>query len=204
MKHPANSVEVAALSPDFMGFIFFAKSPRFVGDDFVMPSIPSSVRKVGVFVNESSERILFLSKKYSFDFVQLHGDEPIAPLAELKSNGLKIVKAFRVDIDFNFETTVPYQKYADYFLFDTKGKHYGGNNETFNWGLLKNYNQQIPFLLSGGLNRNNLSSLSVTEGMNCVGYDFNSGVEIEPGFKDIDKVKQVIKFLRTENLTSQI
>lgn len=196
MKDPTNIVEVAMLSPDWMGFIFYEKSPRFVGDDFVMPSIPSSIKKVGVFVNESSERILFLSKKYSFDFVQLHGDEPIAQLAELKSNGLKIVKAFRIDIDFNFETTVPYQKYADYFLFDTKGKHYGGNNETFNWGLLKNYNQQIPFLLSGGLNRNNISSLSVVEGTNCVGYDFNSGVEIEPGVKDIDKVKQVIKFLR--------
>ena len=75
MKNADNIREAAKLSPDFMGFIFYPKSKRFVGDDFVMPEISSEIKKVGVFVNETIENIFEKVKKYKLDLIQLHGNE---------------------------------------------------------------------------------------------------------------------------------
>lgn len=202
MKDPTNIVEVARLSPDWMGFIFYEKSPRFVGNDFVMPEIPESIGKVGVFVNESTNEILRLASKHQLDFVQLHGDEPIDQLIKLKEYNIKIIKAFRIDGEFDFHSTIAYQPHADYFLFDTKGKNYGGNNIHFDWNLLKKYNQQVPFLLSGGLNAQNVTDLSALQNTNCVGYDFNSGVEDAPGMKNIESINRVVGHLKAANAKS--
>lgn len=202
MKDSANIVEVARLSPDWMGFIFYEKSPRFVGTDFVMPAISHAIGKVGVFVNEFTTEILELVKKHDLDFVQLHGDESVDQLIELRKHNLRIIKAFRIDAGFDFHSTIAYQPYSDYFLFDTKGKNYGGNNISFDWNLLKKYNQQIPFLLSGGLNAQNVARLSPLESTNCIGYDFNSGVEDAPGIKNIESIKHVIGQLEALNLKS--
>ena len=193
MKDEANIMEVASLKPDYLGFIFYEKSPRYVGDDFALPdTLSPDVLRVGVFVNETSSVILDKVSVYNLDYVQLHGNETPSQCAELGQLGLGIIKVFSVGDDFDFEVTKPYKNVVDYFLFDTKGKHYGGNAFIFNWDLLKQYDQEIPFFLSGGLSPENIQEVSKLNGMNIHALDVNSGVEASPGVKDIDRVKLLI------------
>jgi len=185
MREPGNIQEVAALQPDYMGFIFYSKSPRFVGEDFKVPGVRNAV---GVFVNETTEKIL----EKGVSIVQLHGNESVQQCSELKSKGLTVIKAFSIDDDFDFETTKPYEDVVDYFLFDTKGKLYGGNAYPFDWNKLNEYSQSKPFFLSGGLNAQNLQNLDLLDGMNLYAIDLNSGVEDSPGLKNIEKIKSVM------------
>ena len=138
MRDAENIAAVASLRPQYMGFIFYPKSPRFVGESFDIPAnLPASIKRVGVFVNESNAVIIAKSKSLKLDFVQLHGNESPAQCDELKATGLGVIKVFSIDDDFNFELTKPYREAVDYFLFDTKGKYYGGNAKTFNWKILE-------------------------------------------------------------------
>lgn len=194
MRDPANILDVASLSPDYLGFIFYPTSPRFVGKDFKPPStLPATIKRVGVFVNESNQFILSKAKEAGFTFVQLHGNETPDQASALKDAGLKIIKVFSVDDEFNFDVTKPFQKLVDYFLFDTKGKFYGGNAKTFNWNVLNQYNQELPFFLSGGLTPENITSLDSLQSMNLHALDLNSGVELSPGIKSKEKVGQIIE-----------
>jgi phosphoribosylanthranilate isomerase len=191
MRDSDNIREVAALSPDYLGFIFYPKSPRFVGDEFKSPaSLPSSITRVGVFVNESTQFILMKSKSAGFTVVQLHGNESPDQAAALKDAGLQIIKVFSVGDDFNFAVTKPYESSSDYFLFDTKGKLFGGNAKTFNWSILNQYDQQVPFFLSGGLSAENLQGIKDLQHMNLHALDLNSGVELMPGLKDPARIQQ--------------
>lgn len=199
MKHPANIEEVAALHPDFMGFIFYPKSPRFVGDEFLLgENVTRGVSRVGVFVNEKLAAIQRQTDKVGLSFIQLHGDEPQSFVKEVRQNHLRVIKAFRVDSEFDFASTKPFAEYVDYFLFDTKGKHYGGNAQRFNWTLLEKYDQQIPFFLSGGITAEDMPQLKKLNGMNLHAVDVNSGVEGAPGVKDINKIKELINKLNNE------
>lgn len=195
MKEEANIGEVAELHPDYMGFIFYKKSPRYVGDEFVLPE-NSVTDAVGVFVNEEKGEIIRRLKSINNNIAQLHGDEKPADCDELKSRGITVIKVFSVDDDFDFKVTQQYEDVADYFLFDTKGKFYGGNAKTFNWEKLQEYNQRIPFFLSGGLNADNLKQISILDNMNIHAVDLNSGVEDSPGLKNIEKIKSVMSCLK--------
>jgi phosphoribosylanthranilate isomerase len=190
MKDRDNILEVAALGIDYVGFIFYAKSPRYVGEEFELPAgFPQGIKRVGVFVNEDVEKMLNLGKRLKLDYFQLHGHEPVEVCKRLKEEGYGVIKVFSVGDDFDFSITGPYTAVVDYFLFDTKGKYYGGNAQVFNWELLRKYGQQVPFFLSGGLNPDNLAGLSALEGMNIHALDVNSGVELSPGVKDVEKIK---------------
>ncbi len=191
MRDPANIAEVAALQPDYMGFIFYEKSPRFVGDDFEMPAIPVGIKKVGVFVNETTEAIVNKVNRYKLDFVQPHGNESSAQCLDLKDQGVKIIKAFSVDKDFKFESVEPYANFVSYFLFDTKGKYFGGNATTFDWSLLQQYSLQIPFFLSGGISIDNVSDIHKIGTSKLHSIDVNSGVERSAGVKDLNKIKDL-------------
>ncbi len=194
MRDEANILDVASLDPDYFGFIFYAKSPRFVGDDFVLPiKLSPDILRVGVFVNETSSIIIEKAKAYQLDYIQLHGSETPEQCQALGQLGLGIIKVFSVDDDFDFEITKPYKEVVDYFLFDTKGKHYGGNAKTFNWDLLKQYDQQIPFFLSGGISPENIEEVLALKGMNIHALDVNSGVEESPAMKSITKLEQLQK-----------
>ncbi len=196
MREEANIMDVASLKPDYLGFIFYSKSPRFVGEDFVLPAkLSPDILRVGVFVNETSSFILDKAKAYNLDYIQLHGNETSSQCAELGQLGLGIIKVFSVADDFDFELTKPYKDVVDYFLFDTKGKHYGGNALTFNWDLLKQYDQEIPFFLSGGVSPENIKEVSKLDSMNIHAIDVNSGVEVSPGVKDLLKVKRLNEIL---------
>ena len=199
MRDAGNILQVASLHPDYMGFIFYPQSPRFIGKDFTLPKeFPNTIKRVGVFVNESTDRIKALVKNLDLDFVQLHGNESVEDCSDLKSSGVGVIKVFSVGSDFDFQITKPYQPVVDFFLFDTKGKLFGGNAKTFDWSILQNYDQKIPFFLSGGLSEDNISAIASLSKMNIHALDLNSGIEIEPGIKSIERLgryKQELKNL---------
>lgn len=199
MRDAANIAVIAGLLPDYMGFIFYPKSPRYVGEHFKMPSLPSSIRKVGVFVNAGVDEIIRLRDKHGLDVAQLHGDESPSEVRELKKAGVKIFKAFSIGDQFDFEQTKAYGEHVDYFLFDTKGEYYGGNARRFDWRVLEAYDQDVPFLLSGGLTLESLDDLGSLDGMNVHGIDVNSGVETAPAIKDEDKVAAICGALKKIN-----
>jgi phosphoribosylanthranilate isomerase len=200
MRDVDNIMKVTSLQPDYMGFIFYAKSPRFVGNDFSLPEeFPSSVKRVGVFVNESNEVIFRKIDALQLDYLQLHGAESVQQCNELKKHNTKVIKVFSVDDQFDFEAVKPYAGVVDFFLFDTKGKYYGGNAQTFNWSILDRYDQQVPFFLSGGLGSDNISGIKALQGMNLHALDVNSGVEISPALKDVNKIKELKDSIHSYN-----
>ncbi|RAV98051.1 phosphoribosylanthranilate isomerase [Pseudochryseolinea flava] len=198
MRDHDNIVEVATFQPDLMGFIFYEKSPRFVGSDFIVPpTFPSAIKRVGVFVNASTEEMIQQMQRLELDFLQLHGKESAAQVAALATRGAKVIKAFSVDDNFDFEQVKPYEGLASYFLFDTKGEYYGGNAKVFNWRVLAKYNQHTPFFLSGGLTPENVVEIEPLKDMNLYALDINSGVERSPGVKDLEKIKALYKVKET-------
>ena len=195
MQDALNIKELGELKPDYMGLIFFEESKRYAGatPSFVIDqNLPDSVERVGVFVNEELEEILDICEDYGIKTVQLHGDESPAFCAEMKEEGFTVIKAFGVDDNFDFKVVAPYKNKVDFFLFDTKGKERGGNGVTFNWQVLKNYDNSVPFFLSGGISADNLEELAALEGMNIHAIDINSKFEIEPGLKDIELLRNTV------------
>ena len=149
MKYPENMLEVGALLPDYMGFIFWEKSARYF--DGEMPNLPESIRKVGVFVNASVDEILEKIDKYDLQAVQLHGQESAEFCESLKNilpNLTEVIKVFSILDTFDFAELKPFEPICDYFLFDTKGKLPGGNGTTFDWKALEQYPSTKPFLCS--------------------------------------------------------
>lgn len=199
MREAANLAELVQIKPDFIGFIFYDKSPRFVGealDENAMRAIPKSIKKVGVFVNSNPDYILRNVKKYDLQFVQLHGNETPDFCRNLKMRGVNVIRAFSVDDNFNFTSLNNYKPHCDFFLFDAKGENAGGNGVVFDWNVLKRYDNDKPFFLSGGLSLDNIGQVAELSGMKIYGVDINSKFEIEPALKDIPKIQQLIEILR--------
>lgn len=198
MRDADNISQVASLLPDYMGFIFYQRSPRYVGQNFELPKdFPSVIKRVGVFVNESIEEIKMQAYRLELDFIQLHGNETGEQCVKLKNTGHRIIKVFSVDESFDFKITKTYEAIADFFLFDTKGKYYGGNATVFNWDILHRYDQNKPFFLSGGLSPANIHQIVQLKDMNLHAVDINSGVEDSPGLKNSDAVKKSMEFIQS-------
>jgi phosphoribosylanthranilate isomerase len=194
MKYPDNILEVGALLPDYMGFIFWAKSARYF--DGQMPELPKSIKKVGVFVNENSAIIEEKIAQYDLQVVQLHGQESVEFCLELKTKlnaTIEIIKVFSADENFDFSILKPFENACDYFLFDTKGKLPGGNGTTFDWKVLSNYPSTKPFFLSGGIGIEEIEAVNEIAKTNLPLYaiDVNSKFEIEPGLKNIERLKDL-------------
>ena len=199
MREDKNILQVADCKPDYMGFIYYEHSPRFVGKDFQIPEMNSTIKKTGVFVNCPADFILKEADKNSLDVVQLHGEEPVELCHKIKSHGCQVIKAFSVDGNFDFEPLKDFQGATDFFLFDTKGKGYGGTGKTFDWDILNRYEYPTPFFLSGGLSPENVPGISAIRNPNLYGLDLNSGVEESPGLKNIDKIKRIFHLLSENN-----
>lgn len=194
MKYKENIESIGGFRPDFMGFIFFSASPRYVGEHFLIPSsLDSSIKRVGVFVNESPDTIMKLASFHHLDYVQLHGEEPVDLVNQLATAGVKIIKAFSVDSLFDFSQTYPYQKFCKYFLFDTKGITRGGTGKVFDWSILSKYEGTLPFLLSGGLSIAQLVAIKRFAHDKCIGLDVNSGIEDSPGLKNVELAEIFLK-----------
>lgn len=178
-------------SIDFLGFIFYEESKRFV--KISLPEIKVKNR-VGVFVNETESFIKEKIKQYDLDFVQLHGNESAEFCRRIKKN-IPVIKAFGVDSNFAFSILNQFVDAVDYFLFDTKTEKHGGSGVKFNWNLLSNYTLTTPFFLSGGISPNDVSEIKKLSHPAFYGLDLNSGFELEPGIKDVEKVNTFIKEL---------
>lgn len=195
MKEPENIQAVTALNPDYLGFIFYSDSKRFV--EGLTPSfvkgLPAAVKKTGVFVNEELNRVAQLAVLYGLNAVQLHGQEPVKYCIALKGlladAGITLIKAFGIDGDFDFNTLNPYAGVVDYFLFDTQTPDHGGSGKVFDWSLLKNYTLDQPYFLSGGIGPESVEQLKQINDPRMYAIDVNSRFELAPGLKDIDKLK---------------
>lgn len=196
MKHPDNIAGLAALNPDFMGFIFYEKSPRYAGDldPEVVRGLPSGIRKVGVFVNASRETILAKAETYGLDYAQLHGDESPAFAERLRREGLKVIKVFRIDASLP-SGMADFAESADLFLFDTDTKAYGGSGRKFDWELLRNQTIPRPYLLSGGIAAEDIGAVAQLGLPGMIGIDVNSRFETAPGLKSIELLQEIISEL---------
>ncbi|MEK9741036.1 MAG: phosphoribosylanthranilate isomerase [Flavobacteriaceae bacterium] len=190
LRDPDNIRVVTDLGPDYMGFIFWSKSSRFVNT--ATPTLPNSIKKTGVFVDESSSVILNQIKKHKLNALQLHGSETPKMCQVLKEAGSEVIKAFSVGVSFDFKKLEPYLFSCDFFLFDTKGLLPGGNGYSFDWSILANYPYEKPFFLSGGIGLDDLNALKVIikEKLPLYAIDVNSKFEIAPGYKDLQKLKE--------------
>jgi len=194
MKHSANITDVAALAPAYMGFIFYPKSERFVErmDAAVLESIPEGIKRTGVFVNESLEQMAVIVAKYHLHAVQLHGTEPADKVAGLKQvlpADVAVIKAFGIGPGFDFSKLDAYQPYVDYFLFDTQTPAHGGSGRRFDWTLLEGYLLDKPYFLSGGIGPESSDELLSITDERLYAIDVNSRFELEPGLKDVDKLR---------------
>ena len=198
MKHSENIKDLIALNPEYIGFIFYSKSKRFVDkiDARIIESIPLTTKKTGVFVDESATVILNHIKKYQLQAVQLHGSESPEMCSQIANSGVEVIKAFGIDDAFHFGELQPYLDCVDYFLFDTKTKVHGGSGLTFNWQVLEKYKYTKPYFLSGGLGLENIDMVLEINDDRLYAVDLNSCFEVEPAIKDIEKLKLAIYKLR--------
>ena len=200
-------VELMQMNIDFLGFIFYEKSPRYVLNALTLNEIKSIQHrgKVGVFVNENIPTILEISEKAGLNYIQLHGDETEDFIIELRQNlkeEVKIIKVFRIPIVIPrneesqrfFTSLLAVQNDIDYVLFDTDSESFGGTGKTFDWQILNELEINIPYFLSGGISEENIENIKQLE-QQPFALDINSKVEIEPGNKNINKIKIVKNLL---------
>jgi len=198
MKNLQSIEGISQLNIDFMGFIFYPKSKRFIDENFSVEailSVPKSIKKVGVFVNEDINKLMKIHQKFSLDYVQLHADESPEYCTNLNEKGIKMIKAFQVNTDFNFENLSAYENLVDFFVFDSPTPLYGGSGNSFNWELLSNYQGKTPFLLSGGLGLHNIRQALECNHSMLAGFDINSKIEIIPGEKNIVQATQIVEII---------
>lgn len=200
MKIPSNIEQVSELRPDYMGFIFYKKSPRYFTGE--IPRIFKSIKKVGVFVNADIEEVLVKIKNHDLQYIQLHGDESVEYCNKLNLhlNEESIIKVFSIDEDFDFRSIEPFEDCCEYYLFDTKGKLPGGNGYAFNWKILESYPSIKPYFLSGGIGLDSTEELNIfinsSASKYCEVIDVNSKFEVEPGFKDLADLNEFQNYIQ--------
>lgn len=205
--------ELIDLKIDFLGFIFYEKSPRYVLNYLRLKQISeiNHQGKVGVFVNEELEKIIKISEQANLNFIQLHGDETEDFISELRkklNSEIKIIKVIRIGSEktevkseikkvFDSAQTDNHQpKTINYLMFDTDSKAFGGTGKTFDWNILNEIEIPISYFLSGGISLENINELS-TINHQPIALDINSKFEIEAGNKDLEKIKEFINLLKS-------
>ena len=195
MRDAENIREVEASALDMMGFIFYPKSSRYVSE---RPAyLPTKCKRVGVFVDQPIEEVVQITQDYALDIIQLHGHEStdfIHSLRSLCGDSIAIIKAFNIATKEDLDATTPYEGLVDYFLFDTKCQTVGGSGMHFDWTVLADYAGETPFLLSGGIGPDDAERIKSFNHPKCIGIDLNSRFEIEPGIKDIIKLKKFLNY----------
>lgn len=194
MTNGENIRQTEQLGVDFIGFIFYPRSPRFL---FEMPTyLPVRSRRIGVFVNESKDNILMYADRFGLDYIQLHGNESPEYCHNLQAAGMKLIKAFSIATPRDLSSVSAYEGLCQYYLFDTKTPQYGGSGNQFDWTLLNRYTGNTPFLLSGGINQYSAVAIRNFHHPRIAGVDINSRFESSPGLKDIGRIQTFIRELR--------
>ena len=190
MREPDNIAALSALQPDYMGFIFWAPSSRYVSE--TTPVLDKSIKKTGVFVDASVDYIQSSISTHQLQAVQLHGEETPSYCQLVQGFGVEVIKAFSVKDVFDFSMLEAYENSCDFFLFDTKGALPGGNGYTFDWSLLKECPSQKPFFLSGGIGLENTQEIKelLNTDLPLYAIDVNSKFEVAPGLKKIEELTQ--------------
>lgn len=217
MRDADNVRAVAALDIDFLGFIFYPKSPRYaqkaVPETELMTNTATASRRndmvmrkpqrVGVFVDETPQAIIAHIHNDQLDYVQLHGHELPEMIDHLKRavisdnhHSLKVIKAFSISKPDDLLQTKAYEGIADLFLFDTPTESYGGSGKKFDWQMLQAYDGHTPFLLSGGIGPEDIDRIHKFEHPQCIGIDLNSRFETAPGIKDVEALRRFTENLR--------
>lgn len=195
MKFTTNRQAVEKLPVDYLGFIFYPQSKRFV-DTISEPGLFNTAKpKVAVFVDETIFEILGLTRNLGFEYVQLHGKENPGTCKILKKQGVKVIKAFNLNEEFDFSLLNEYDRSVNYFLFDTKTGMHGGSGVKFNWDILGKYTGNKPFFLSGGIKADDAEQIKQLNHPQLYGIDLNSGFEDEPGIKNSEKLENFINQL---------
>ena len=201
MREADNIRQVEALGIDWLGFIFWPKSSRFVHE---RPAyLPASAKRVGVFVDADIEVVRETAAAYCLDIIQLHGKESPAYIKHLRSlcsdHVAVIVKAFNIATPEDLKQTEPYEGITDYFLFDTKAKMVGGNGTQFDWTVLNDYQGNTPFILSGGIGPDDAEKVKAFHHPMLAGIDLNSRFETVPAHKDVNLLRTFIETIKNEN-----
>lgn len=199
MRDPSNIEELIRLRPDYIGFIFYPESKRFIGDripDEINDLIPVYIQKVGVFVDEPFDRLLDKYRRNGLDMIQLHGSELPGYCERLKKLEIPVIKVFSISDDFDFEQVKIYDPFCDYYLFDTAGELPGGTGIKFRWEKLGQYTGKKPFFLSGGIRPSDAPVIKTLSHEKLHAIDLNSGFELEPGVKNIPYLEHFINEIR--------
>lgn len=197
--------DLMAVNVDFLGFIFYEKSPRYVLNHLSLEEISAINHqgKTGVFVNEETDVILQIVQKAGLNFVQLHGDESDRFIAELRQkldSEVGVIKVIRIGNNdsetknkitqaFSLPSTTYNLQPITYYLFDTDSKAFGGTGKQFDWNILNEFNIPLPYFLSGGISEENIGNIKILQQQPFV-LDINSKFETEPGNKDIGRIKK--------------
>lgn len=194
-----SSIDLCAnIGVDFLGFVFFEKSPRSITPEKMnildKKDIIKNAKTVAVTVNASDEYLDKIFASHKFDYIQCHGDETIERIVHLRSKyKCKIIRAFKIACADDIAESDQFQEHCDYFLFDAKAPFSpipGGNGLKFDWNLLKNRNLNKEWFLSGGLNPNNIvEAINLT---NAKMVDVSSSLESSPGVKDLNLIKKFV------------
>ena len=200
---------ISELRVDAMGFVLSADSPRRVEIITVYRIIEAlrtgenKISMVGVFVNEEIRKVLNDYRSLRLDYIQLSGDEDRDYLKDLKEKAkdIKIIKSIRIkNRSESYRAKInkkvdELKEYADFILMDSYSKNvYGGTGMSFSWDIVKDYYWEIPVILSGGLDAENVRQ--AVDIVKPFGVDASSKLEIYPGKKDIDKVTKFINVLK--------
>ncbi|MCS4302109.1 phosphoribosylanthranilate isomerase [Chryseobacterium sp. BIGb0232] len=205
LTQPDQVQELITMNVDFLGFIFYEKSPRYVLNHLSLGDIAqiNHQGKVGVFVNEKVEKIVEITKKGKLNLIQLHGDEDAHLIIELKKQlppDVKIIKVIRIGNDtvenknkinqtFSNNIEEQNQQPITYYLFDTDSKAFGGTGQQFDWNVLNEFEIPLPYFLSGGISEGNIKNIELLD-QKPFAIDINSKFEIAPGDKNVDKIKK--------------
>ncbi|MCE3076019.1 phosphoribosylanthranilate isomerase [Chryseobacterium gwangjuense] len=192
--------ELISLNTDFLGFIFYEKSPRYVLNHLSLEEISKIGHqgKVGVFVNETLEKIVEITETANLNFIQLHGDENemfISALKQRLSPKIGMIKAIRINSESIISAKEIFKSFhsipntIDYILFDTDSKAFGGTGKQFDWNILNKIEIPLPYFLSGGISEQNIDNIKIL-GQQPFSIDINSKFELEPGVKDLHKIRE--------------
>lgn len=203
MRDSQNIRETAEAGADWIGMIFWPKSPRYISS---VPAVTGEVKRVGVFVNDSVQNIITATVNYKLDILQLHGTETPTMIRNLRATlvpdiagNLKIIKAISVNSPDDIEACRDYEDCADAFLFDTKCKTVGGSGRQFDWSVLDAYNGRLPFLLSGGIGPDDARRVLEFSHPLMMGIDINSRFETAPGMKDAEAIRHFIEQIKRKD-----
>jgi phosphoribosylanthranilate isomerase len=200
MKDPSNIEDVVMLKPQFIGFILYRDSPRYVSlktAEELVKKIPRPIQKTAVLVNEPVENALKIAQCGVFDLLQLHGNESAA-YCKMLAPHIRIMKAFSISETLP-QNMSDYQPFCTMFLFDTAGGKYGGTGKMFDHRVLNDYSLNTDYILGGGISAADSTYIKSICTGSMAGVDLNSKFEVKPGIKDINLLKKFIEQIRNND-----